>query len=372
MLQQSTRIEEHQGGTNETDTLLTGSSPTCSLDTETPIDNTTQHRSATESPSRKRCTNELKDDHQLGEENDDHQGMISDQENGEGSVYKKYNQQQPTADAQSAKKVRHTDDTETDTETDTTLAASSAITTIVLVNPNDPCAVLPTEVWHQILSFLPPSGIARVSVVCKTWLEGSRAHPMWKTACEKGGLGEPDDLDVTWMALVCANSYWVCEQCFSVSKGHPRGSHIPLPIRRKDSYRNNNYNDDDTWRLCHACRLEVFLSTHYPTRIRDGYTPLWSDERIAAEDAWRMYYLTLSDLREMVSRRRPLPFPNVNGQNNRFLHYEVKILVVWIHGGWEGVDAVERGLAEKRQVEFEQRQLRDRAFRLDKDFNVLG
>ncbi|KAK3837327.1 MAG: hypothetical protein J3R72DRAFT_449727 [Linnemannia gamsii] len=119
---------------------------------------------------------------------------------------------------------------------------------VVSVAPKDPCLALPIEIWHYILSFLPLSVIAKIAVVSKTWLEGTGSHPFWKKASNKGGLGEPDDVFKSWMSLVCANSYWVCEACLSTSKGETRLSHIPLPIDVSKVR-------DDTWMLCYGCRL---------------------------------------------------------------------------------------------------------------------
>ncbi|KAG9323295.1 hypothetical protein KVV02_002274 [Mortierella alpina] len=99
-------------------------------------------------------------------------------------------------------------------------------------NRTDPCEMLPTEVWHQVLSLLPLSQAATSSLVSKTWLDGARAWPIWKQICEASKLGKPKRKYKTYMSLVCAQSYFICDKCHSFSHGIKvfNASGIPLPV----------------------------------------------------------------------------------------------------------------------------------------------
>ncbi|KAF9084313.1 hypothetical protein BGX29_002621, partial [Mortierella sp. GBA35] len=152
----------------------------------------------------------------------------------------------------------------------------------------DPCTVLPTEVWHQILSCLPLSAIAQTSIVSKTWLDEARFHPIWSQICQ-GGLGEPTDVYKTHMVLACANSYWFCNGCRSLSKGYPHESHIPIQFVLLPKIDNNKKGCDPV--LCHKCRLQ----SRYLTCISNNpyeYLPLANESRLSSVQAREVYFLT--------------------------------------------------------------------------------
>ncbi|KAG0206176.1 hypothetical protein BGX33_007557 [Mortierella sp. NVP41] len=363
MLRRSARIKERQRATNKTATLLSGSSVARQFNAETQFGNATKPHLATKPfNTKKRRTNELKGDHL--QEKDDQQGFMSGQENSGGSTNRaQLSQKKSTLRSPSNKKARRTD-------TDTRLVSST-----ILANPTDPCRVLPTEVWHQILSYLPP-GIARISVVSKAWLDGCRSHPIWRAACDKGGLGDPDNDDKgvynSRMALVCASSYWVCEACLSSSKGQTRLSHIPLPASLP-GYNNSNNNDSidvdidnnnkdyDSWKLCHVCRSKY----HEPIRLLSNPYELlqlsgtvWLQRCIALEG----YYLTEDDLPALGDR----VFIG-EADVECYLHSHVRAHAFEAHGGLVGIEAIRQGLALKREEQFEKRRARDRAFLLNQE-----
>ncbi|CAO3566957.1 unnamed protein product [Mortierella alpina] len=124
-------------------------------------------------------------------------------------------------------------DTSTTTTTMTS-GPSSATQEKVAVDPSDPCSMLPTEIWHKVLSHLPLSQVAKTSWVSKTWLDGARKWPVWQQICEKCKLGTPKIKYKTFMAIVCANSYFICDKCHSHSTGSGsfvRRSEIPLKVK---------------------------------------------------------------------------------------------------------------------------------------------
>ncbi|KAF9090053.1 hypothetical protein BGX29_011700 [Mortierella sp. GBA35] len=367
MLRCDTRIEEHQlEETNKTAASVFGPSATRPVDTETQLEPSTRDLIATTPPDsdRKRRPNELKDDRRL-EEDSDQQGEMPDQMDSTGSTNRiRLSQKESTLRSPSTKKARHTN-----IDTKSTLALST-----ILNNPTDPCRVLPTEVWHQILSFLRPSGIARISVVSKAWLDGCRSHPVWRSACEKGGLGELNDLYKSCMALVCANSFWVCEACLSISKGHPRLSHIPLQARLPGYYNfdTNNHSIDgdgrdyDAWRLCHEYRLKYHGSSCLSSNPY-GLLPLSTTVLLVEFVALAQYYMTRDDLRSMAGSTL-LEGGSSNAES--YLHSHVRARALKIHGGWVGIEAIRRGIALKRDEQFEKRRVRDRAFLIDQEIQV--
>ncbi|KAF9088718.1 hypothetical protein BGX23_007151 [Mortierella sp. AD031] len=331
MIRRSARIEERQREATEAATLLSGSSiARPSANTERRLDNPSQYHLATQPSIKKRRRNELKDD--------DQQGAMSDQEDGSGStnnkVYRRTKPSKKVSPSQSPTKRIHL----TETTTTTAAAPSSATTALVKTGAMDPCTVLPTEIWQKILSLLPLFSIARVSDSAN--LED----------------GEPDDMYETSMALVCANSYWICERCFAVSYGHPRPSHIPLPSNVV--LRNGTKDDDETLKLCYECRFTLHNREWW-------FSPLPRDQRgmiISAREAARSYLLTMDDL-ELLE---PYGGRRERGAEERFWHSEVRRLALRVHGGLVGIEAMQRGVARKRRELFEERQEQDRAFMLAK------
>ncbi|KAF9902358.1 hypothetical protein EC991_004990 [Linnemannia zychae] len=147
--------------------------------------------------------------------------------NNQASATKNDNALDDTAEHPPKKKIKKSSPPSTVTSS---LEPGPAPSIVVTVNKSDPCAVLPTELWHRILDFLPLAKAAQTSLVSKSWLHGTRSSPIWMAICKKCGLGKPKKKFKSYMALACAHSYWICEGCFSVTKGRQRGSHIPLPV----------------------------------------------------------------------------------------------------------------------------------------------
>ncbi|KAK3845364.1 MAG: hypothetical protein J3R72DRAFT_418785 [Linnemannia gamsii] len=82
-----------------------------------------------------------------------------------------------------------------------------------------PCVALPIEIRHYILSFLThfPSS-PRLPTSPRLGLAETGSLMFWRKPCNKGERGEHYDMSKSWMSLVCANSYWICEACLSASK----------------------------------------------------------------------------------------------------------------------------------------------------------
>ncbi|KAG0248975.1 hypothetical protein BG011_009690 [Mortierella polycephala] len=148
---------------------------------------------------------------------DKKQKAVVDEENQDG-----VNEPKPKRPRQSKKKA---DDT----------APTSTALVVPPVNPSDPCSLFPLEIWHQILSCLPISQVATISMVSKTWLDGCRTLSLWKHICIQNRYGQPKIKYKSYMAMVCARSYFVCEWCFSHTEGKrpKRSSNIPLVIEIK-------------------------------------------------------------------------------------------------------------------------------------------
>ncbi|KAK3827716.1 MAG: hypothetical protein J3Q66DRAFT_434411 [Benniella sp.] len=211
---------------------------------------------------------------------------------------------------------------------------------VTAINPSDPCQVLPTELWHQILSLLPLSKVAGLSMVSKTWLDGTRAYPAWKPICE-ALKREPKLRFSSYMALVCVQSFFICDKCHSSTNGRHKASEIPLPVADKDD-------DGLVWMLCHVCRLEYY--GRHPENVRKVKVKQrdWKEGRITKTEAQDIYHLSDEDMNGLSFReRRNTHDPNADPVR-LYDRYDVQERAVQVHAGWVGVDAFTDGIAEKR------------------------
>jgi len=217
-----------------------------------------------------------------------------------------------------------------------------------VINPSDPCQVLPTELWHQILSLLPLSKVAGLSMVSKTWLDGTRTYPVWKSICEALKLGEPKLKYRSYMAMVCVRSFFICDKCHSSSNGRGNASEIPLPVADKDD-------DDFVWMLCHACRLEYY--DRYPENVREAKVQHdWQMKRITKTNAQGIYHLSDEDMYGLYFQERRNPHYRNAYPMKLYDRYEVQERALQVHAGWVGVDAFTNGIAKKRSAAFKARQ----------------
>ncbi|KAF9362256.1 hypothetical protein BGX34_006521 [Mortierella sp. NVP85] len=217
-----------------------------------------------------------------------------------------------------------------------------------VINPSDPCQVLPTELWHQILSLLPLSKVAGLSMVSKTWLDGTRTYPAWKSICEALNLGEPKLKYRSYMAMVCVRSFFICDKCHSSSNGRGRASEIPLPVANKDDH-------DFVWMLCHACRLEYY--GRYPENVREAQVEHdWQMKRITKTSAQATYHLNDEDLYGLYFHERRNPHYRNAYPMKLYDRDEVQERALQVHAGWVGVDAFTNGIAKKRSAAFKARE----------------
>ncbi|KAF9560149.1 hypothetical protein EC968_006340 [Mortierella alpina] len=278
-------------------------------------------------------------------------------------------------------------------------------------NRTDPCELLPTEVWHQVLSLLPLSQVATSSLVSKTWLDGARAWPVWKHICETSKLGKPKRKYKTYMSLVCAQSYFICDKCHSFSNGIKNfsASEIPLPVdvivkkaekpateqapgqaKNKDVNKDENKDqgkdkavekDQDKdqasadkgessadpaadeqapgdiverWNLCHDCRASYYLE--YPEEYRrlPGESEYdWENrrsDRITKTRACSTYHLTEEDIFDLDYREVRNPHHRSWHPMRLYDRYDVQDRALEVHGGWVGVDACTKGIAKARRL----------------------
>jgi hypothetical protein len=201
------------------------------------------------------------------------------------------------------------------------------------------CSIFPTEVLQQILLCLPLSKIARHSRVSMAWLDAARVLPVWKVACKKGELGEPRKKYKTYMALVCANSYWICEQCMSFSKGREHYADLPLPVK-------NEEDDHLVWMLCLACRIEYFARYPEPLKedkvYRDEFAFVVQTKQLAPHSIFINYALRGENLRGVASTGRQ------DTKRQLFDRGAVQRRALEVHGGWVGVDACATNPGRKR------------------------
>ncbi|KAF9096676.1 hypothetical protein BGX23_010736, partial [Mortierella sp. AD031] len=219
------------------------------------------------------------------------------------------------------------------------------------------------------------------------WLDGTRSCPVWKVVCETGGLGVPKQKYKSHMALACAHSFWVCEGCFGVSKGRPRGSNIPLsvclgkklqdqydedeeedkaPVKKEDQDKeqdqDNNSVGSDIRRLCWDCRKAHF--DDHPEPLRDqafGGEHAFQEEtmKVTKTGACGVYGLAEADLSALSYQERRNPHHRNGYPMRLYDRTQVQNLALDIHAGWVGVDAIRNGLARKRQAMFKERSAAD-------------
>ncbi|KAF8946311.1 hypothetical protein BGZ47_000857 [Haplosporangium gracile] len=254
------------------------------------------------------------------------------------------------ADASSNPNTRPQDDDENDEKESTACGGSSETSAKKEAHPKkkNKKTISPT--------------VAQTSSVSKAWLDGSRTSPTWKTICETGELGKPKLKYKSYMALACANSFWTCDECFSVTKGRPRGSHIPLPMSFSAPFAEDsgtNESESNIWMLCFECRRK-----HYDDTPEALHADAIGDEHIYHEDTTQMvaktgacktYSLTEEDLKGLDYVVRPNPH-HYNGLPMRlFERDQVQRLALRTHAGWVGINAVRNGVARSRLTHFNQR-----------------
>ncbi|KAF9125159.1 hypothetical protein BGW39_007628 [Mortierella sp. 14UC] len=215
-------------------------------------------------------------------------------------------------------------------------------------------SIFPTEVLQQILLCLPLSKIARHSRVSKAWLDAARVLPVWKGACTKAKLGDPRKKYKTHMALVCANSYWICERCMSFSRGRVHYADLPLPVEDEED-------DNLVWMLCLTCRIGYF--ERHPE-------PLKEDKVYRNEFAWVVQTRQLAP--HAVFLNYALRGDNLHGVSSTglsdtrrqlFDRASVQRRALEVHGGWVGVDACATNPGRKRAAVCNERAKECRLFK---------
>ncbi|KAI8347524.1 hypothetical protein B0O80DRAFT_465327 [Mortierella sp. GBAus27b] len=237
-----------------------------------------------------------------------------------------------TRKVKTPKEPKETKEPVTDLESSTDL---EEIPTPTVINPTDPCQVLPTELWHQILTLFPLSSVAPLSMVSKTWLYNVRSYPAWRIICEKAKLGEPKQKYRSYMALACSQSYFLCDKCYSYSRGRPRGSMIPLPIANKDD-------NETVWMLCLDCRLEYY--SQYPEPL-----PEIEFARITKTRVHSHYHMTEQDLLGFGFREKINPHYACAAPMRLYRRKEIIERAMELHGGLIGIRSFSKGVLKKRR-----------------------
>lgn len=206
------------------------------------------------------------------------------------------------------------------------------------INPQEPFSSLPVELLQHIISWLPLPEIARASMVSKTWLGAVHCLSVWKIICLEAGLGEPKKKYKTYMALACAESFWICTRCYSYSNAKTHRADLPLPV--KDIEDSNRVH-----MLCLRCRQEYYYK--HPAPLKKGVYRKEFDwvpraGSIAPNGIYINYGLEGSQLDgiEMIgSSSQGLPLYDRSEVQKRAIH---------VHGGWVGVNAVATNPRRKR------------------------
>ncbi|KAF8925384.1 hypothetical protein BGZ52_006971 [Haplosporangium bisporale] len=221
----------------------------------------------------------------------------------------------------------------------------------VTVNPQDPCSVFPTELWHAVLDYLPLSVVANTSIISNAWLTAARAYNGWKIAAEKGGMGAPKTKYKSWMALVCSHSYFVCDRCMGFSNGKGRGSHIPLPVKMDDD-------DSIVWHMCWECRNRYYGLKPEPLRAPcnpEDKNTYEAGRRITKGRSMSGYALKEEDLAPLPREQRRNPHVRSAPPMLLFDEATIQDKAISVHAGWVGVLAAADNLLKKRRESFKAR-----------------
>ncbi|KAK3842653.1 MAG: hypothetical protein J3R72DRAFT_442830 [Linnemannia gamsii] len=220
------------------------------------------------------------------------------------------------------------------------------------INKSDPYSVLPTELWQEVMSYLSLSQITKVSSVSKGWLEGFRALQVWRDACLKGALGKPARKYPTHMALVCANSYWICEMCLAMIAG--RGSDIPMPVEVAEL-------GSESRMMCRECRCRYYKKHPEKIKIRKHIVNIFGEfeyqrtTRFTKTDACGAYCLRGDDLLEVPCDERPNPHYRNAPPMRLYEEKDVIKLALKVHGGFIGLQAARKSTAKTRREAFKNR-----------------
>lgn len=220
----------------------------------------------------------------------------------------------------------------------TPLMVAQGISAPPIINPHEPFSSLPVEILQHIISWLPLPEIARASMVSKTWLDAVHYMSVWRTICREAGLGEPKKKYKTYMALACADSFWICTRCYSFSNAKTNRADLPLPVKDVDD---NNH----VHMLCLQCRREYFHKHPAPLKkgvYRQEFDWIPRAGSIAPNGVYINYGLEGSQLDgiEVVgSSSQGLPLYDRSEVQKRAIH---------VHGGWVGVNAQATNPRRKR------------------------
>ena len=246
---------------------------------------------------------------------------------------------------------------------------TDSIMELVVLEPMPALLRVPPEVWYHILSCLPTSHVAPLSLVCTRLLEVCRSWPRWRTICKVSLLGEPKRKYRSRMALVCSESYYICDLCDSRSTG--TGSYglsgFPLSVSRADD-------QDHRWRLCRKCRIEYYQD-HPDDAGKEIMSNIKRKDEISEYDIIRDLKLKHEDLFQFD--RRSVGYHSYrrrfyNPQDYMFNEREVTEHAMDMHGGWAGVLAARFRLSSEVLEEYKWRKRLDQLPKRKKAVAVIS
>ncbi|KAG0049285.1 hypothetical protein BGZ83_005895 [Gryganskiella cystojenkinii] len=226
------------------------------------------------------------------------------------------------------------------TNHDATADATDATVVAAMFDTRSSAEKVPFEIWLRIFDYMEaPSQVSRLSMVSKNLLDFCRSWPKWKTICEVSGIGVPKRKYKTHLALVCSESYYICDKCYSRSTGTGRCrlSEIPCPVIRTDDHLK-------TWRLCNQCRIEYYVDHPETSRLDAIDESAEISESSIAYNLKLNYYDLGSLSRRCVGRR------NLNFHNPDQFYYnkrDATALAMEMFGGWVGVQAAKNRTASR-------------------------
>ncbi|KAG0097330.1 hypothetical protein BGZ93_002961 [Podila epicladia] len=207
----------------------------------------------------------------------------------------------------------------------------------VPTNPQDPCSVFPTELWHAVLDYLPLSVVANTSFVSNTWLTAARTYNGWRIAAEKGGMGSPKTKYKSWMAIQTSSAIdaW--------------GSRMA---------RDMDDDDGNIWHMCWECRNRYYFlkpeSLRAPCDPEDKHT-YEAGKRITKGRSMSEYALKEEDLEPLPREQRRNPHVRSAPPMLLFDEDTIQTTALAIHAGWVGVQAAAGNQLKRKRESFKAR-----------------
>ncbi|KAF9124630.1 hypothetical protein BGW39_008056 [Mortierella sp. 14UC] len=246
-----------------------------------------------------------------------------------------------------------------------------ALLVVVPISKSDPCAVLPTEPWHRILSFLPLAKAAQTSIVSKIWLYGARSSPIWKTPASGSNFASAAKVEASndGIGHHGGGSGGSGDGHGGQSEQHRQLHDGDVSVKQqggdeaaqeggKTTAQEGQAIDSNVCMLCFTCRRSHF--DDHPEALRPG---AFGNDQVFQEQTKKVtrsgtcdtYGLNADDIHGLNYEPRRNPYRRNGWPMRLYDRDEIQDIALETHAGWVGVDAVRDGVLRARRERFNQR-----------------